>query len=556
MKEARTLCAALALLLVPLAPLVPNPARAQEAPSDLAAKVDALFAKWSSRETPGCTVAVGEGGKTILSRAYGMADLEHDVPITLDTVFEAGSVSKQFTAAAVALLARQGKLALTDDVRKYIPELPDYGTPITLDHLIRHTSGLRDWGAVAGLGGWPRGSRIHTHDHMLDIAARQKSLNFPPGAEFSYTNTGYNLLVLIAERVSGQSFQELTRKTLFEPLGMTRTQWRDDFTRIVKGRAIAYSKGDDGFHSEMPFENIYGNGGLLTTVGDLLLWNENFVHAKAGGPELIAELQRRGRLTEGREIEYAGGLFLGTYEGLPEVSHGGATAAYRAFLARYPEQRLSVALLCNAGEINSEALGREIAGLFLAGKTKPAPPQNVAEITLSPEALAARTGLYRNLRTGDAVRLEVAEGKLRSNRGTVLTPLSDKEFSIGGGAKILFDEAPHGKRAGLRVRSANGDAVAYEPVEAAAPSPAQLAQYVGEYKSDEAEAAYRVALEDGKLFLRQRPALSLALNPSYGDTFLAESGWIVRFYRKPDGTVGELSLGVTRVRDLRFVRLP
>src|SRR5689334_21992203 len=258
------------------------------------AKVDEIFAEWKAPESPGCTVAVAENGKTLLSRAYGMADLEHDVPITPATIFEAGSVSKQFTATAAFLLIQQGKLALADDVRKYVPELPDYGRPLTIDHLIHHTSGLRDWGAVAGIGGWPRGARIHTHAHMLDIASRQKALNYEPGAEFSYTNTGYNLLAVIVSRVSGESFAEFTRKNIFEPLGMKHTSWRDDFTRIVKGRAIAYVKGDDGFHSEMPFENVHGNGGLLTTSDDLLLWNENFTNPKVGGPALLEALQRRG----------------------------------------------------------------------------------------------------------------------------------------------------------------------------------------------------------------------------------------------------------------------
>jgi CubicO group peptidase (beta-lactamase class C family) len=552
MRTLRALSLPFVLLLAPVL------LRAQQAPpaaGDLSAKVDAIFAPWNSRETPGCAVAVGEAGRTVLSRAWGMADLEHDVPLTPDSVFEAGSVSKQFTAAAVTLLAQQGKLSLADDVRKYVPELPDYGTPITIDHLIRHTSGLRDWGAVAGIAGWPRGTRIHTHAHMLDIAARQKALNYQPGAEYSYTNTGYNLLVLIAERVSGQSFQDFCRQSLFEPLGMTRTQWRDDFTRIVKGRAIAYTGGAAGYRSEMPFENVFGNGGLLTTVGDLLLWTENHVHAKVGGPALVEELHRRGRLNDGREIQYAGGLFIDEYKGVPEVSHGGATAGYRAFLARYPEQKLSVAVLCNVAETDPEDLGHRTIDLFLAGRTKPVPPPPIAAVELAPERLAARTGLYRNQRTGEPLRLQVIEGRLKTGRGTGLTPLAGSRFHADNGAQATFEERPGGGRAALRLLYPDGDVILYEPVEDFAPTPAQLAEYAGEYASDEAEATYEVVLEDGKLFLRTRPVLSLPLTPSYADAFLAANGWLVRFYRKPDGKVGELSLGLGRVRDLRFARV-
>lgn len=515
--------------------------------------VDAIFAPWSSKEKPGCAVAVGEKGRTVLARAYGMADLEHDVPNTLTTVFEAGSVSKQFTAAAALLLVQQGKLKLQDDVRKYIPELPDYGVPITIDHLIHHTSGLRDWGALAGLAGWPRGTRIHTHAHMLEIAARQKSLNYEPGSEYSYTNTGYNLLVLIIERVSGQTFSEFTRQNLFAPLGMTQTQWRDDFTRIVKGRAVAYVAGEDGYHSEMPFENVFGNGGLLTTVGDLLLWNENFVHNKVGGSGLLAEQLRRGRLTNGREIEYAGGLFVGDHLGVPEVSHSGATAGYVAYLARYPEQGLSVAVLCNVAEADPGDLAHRTIDLFLAGRTKPEPPAPAA-VALAPEVLAARAGLYRNLRTGDVARLAVAGDRLKSSNGAELIPLSESRFHVSNQLQIVIDAGPDGRPTALRLLYANGDVVHFEPVAESAPTPEQLAGYAGEYTSDEAEATYRVVVEDGKLFLRARPDRSQELTPLYADAFRSEHGWLVRFRRGADGKVSEMSLGLSRVRDLRLAR--
>jgi CubicO group peptidase (beta-lactamase class C family) len=534
----------LVLFLVPgfAAAQTPNPA----------AKVDEIFAEWRSQESPGCTVAVAEKGRTLLSRAYGMADLEHDVPVTTATVFEAGSVSKQFTAAAALLLVQQGKLALSDDVRKYVPELPDYGKPITIGHLIHHTSGLRDWGAVAGLHGWPRGTRIHTHAHMLDIASRQKELNFEPGAEFSYTNTGYNLLAVIVDRVSGQSFAEFTKRNIFEPLGMKRTQWRDDFTRVVKGRAVAYVKQDDGFHSEMPFENVHGNGGLLTTAEDLILWNENFVHGKVGGPALIEALERRGRLNDGREIAYAGGLFIGTYEGLPEISHGGATAGYRAFLARYPGQRLSMAVLCNLGNIDPEGLAHRAADLFLTGK-KPAAAPVTPTVELPAAEIASRAGMYRNLRTGDVIWLDLKDGKLRTRGGRAVWPISPSLFLVENGSKLDFFTGPDGK-AGLRLLTLDGDAIPHDRAEEAAPTAAQLAEYAGEYWSGEAEAAYRIVVEDGKLVAKARPEFSAGLKPLYTDAFQSEHGWLVRFTRDGSGKVSGFTFGLSRVRALRFER--
>ncbi|HSK81750.1 MAG TPA: serine hydrolase domain-containing protein [Thermoanaerobaculia bacterium] len=532
--------------------LLPGFAAAQT--PDPAAKVDEIFAEWRSAESPGCTVAVAEKGRTLLSRAYGMADLEHDVPITTSTVFEAGSVSKQLTAAAVLLLVQQGKLSLSDDVRKYVPELPDYGKTITIEHLIHHTSGLRDWGAIAWVHGWPRGTRIYTHAHMLDIASRQKELNYEPGAEFGYTNTGYNLLVVIVDRVSGQSFAEFSRKNIFEPLGMKRTEWRDDFTRVVKGRAVAYVKRDDGFHSEMPFENIYGNGGLMTTSEDLLLWNENFIHGKVGGTALIEAMERRGRLNDGREIEYAGGLFMLTYEGLQEISHNGATGGYRAYLGRFPEQGFSVAALCNLGDTDPEGLGRRVADLFLTGKKPAAAPAPAATVELPAGEISSKAGVYRNLRTSEALRLEVKEGKLHTGRGLLLLPLSTSLFQIADlEVKLDFITGPAGTT-GLRVLYSNGDAVPFERVAEGVSTADQLAEYAGEYRSEEAEVTYRIVLEDGKLVVKGGPDISVALTPLYADGFKAGDEFIVRFTRNGNGKISGLTLSFDRVRALRFER--
>src|SRR5262245_25872546 len=214
------------------------PARAADvAPAEAGARVDAVFAAWTA-DTPGCAVGVSKDGKEVLARAYGSADLEHGIPNGAETVFEAGSVAKQFTAAAILLLAQAGKLKLDDDIKEYLPELPDYGTPITLRHLLHHTSGLRDWDGLVFAAGWPRGSRRQTQANVLDILSRQKALNFPPGTEHLYNTGAYSLLATVVERVSGKSFAQYTRDSIFEPLRMTRTQWRDDFTRIVKDRAI------------------------------------------------------------------------------------------------------------------------------------------------------------------------------------------------------------------------------------------------------------------------------------------------------------------------------
>ena len=241
-------------------------------------------------------------GQNVLAAGYGMADLEHNVRITPDSVFEVGSVTKQFTATSVLLLAQKGKLSLDDPVRKYLPEVPDYGTPITIRQMLHHTSGLRDWGIVAGIGGWPRTTRVYTLAHLLDIVSRQRALNFPPGADYSYTNTGFNLASMIVARVSGQPYPKFTHDEIFVPLDMTSTQWRDDFQRIVPNRVIAYARDGGTTRMLMPLENVIGQGGMLSTVGDLLRWNRNFTSGKVGGKSLIDSLEERGKLNDGRTI--------------------------------------------------------------------------------------------------------------------------------------------------------------------------------------------------------------------------------------------------------------
>ena len=405
---------------------------ATETPS--VAAVDAIFARWNAG-TPGCAVGVGMKGKPVLERAYGMADLEREVENAPDTIFEAGSVSKQFTAAAVLLLARDGKLSIDDPVRKYVPELPDYGVPLTIRHMLTHTSGLRDWGSIAGIAGWPRTQRAHTHAHVLDIVSRQKALNFNPGTNWSYSNTGYNLSAVIVSRVSGQSFADFSRDRIFTPLGMTRTSWRDDFKRIVKHRALAYEPAGDGYREDMPFENVHGNGGLLTTVGDLLRWNENFVTPVVGDAAFVAQQQTTAKLSDGRDQVYAFGLYVRPYRGIPEVSHSGSTAGYQAFLTRFPKQHLSVAVLCNTASAAPTQYARAVAEIYLGSALS-------ASTTSTATADApGRGGRGRGATGADTFKPDAAD--LASYAGRYASDEAETEFSIAlEGADLVLKQRP------------------------------------------------------------------------------------------------------------------
>jgi CubicO group peptidase (beta-lactamase class C family) len=372
--------------------------------------VDAIFSKWN-RATPGCAVGVAVRGKPVLMKAYGMADLEHDVPNTPETIFESGSVAKQFTAMAVMLLAKDGKLSLDDQVRKHVPELPDYGVPLTIRHMLTHTSGLRDWGSIAGIAGAPRTSREYTHAHVLDIVSRQKALNFTPGTAWSYSNTGFNLAAIIVDRVSGMPFAEFSKRRIFDPLGMTRTSWRDDHQRIVKGRAIAYSTTTGGYQIEMPFENVHGNGGLLTTVGDLLKWNENYVQPRVGDAALVGEQQKASKSHEGRDFEYGLGLYVRPLDGVKNIYHSGSTAGYRAHLNRFPDSHTSVAVLCNTSNGDATNAANAVSRLYL-GK---------------PEIVGGRTSGAAAPAPFEAANLNDLLGAYRSDEAEVtLTAMIDK----------------------------------------------------------------------------------------------------------------------------------
>jgi CubicO group peptidase (beta-lactamase class C family) len=514
-------------------------------------QVDGVFAKYNA-STPGCAVGVATDGMAVLTGGYGSADLEHDVAITPETIFEAGSVSKQFTAASVLLLAREGKLSIDDPVRKYIPELPDYGTPLLIRHMLNHTSGLRDWGSVAGIAGWPRTTRVHTHAHVLEIVSHQKALNFTPGTRWSYSNTGFNLAAMIVERVSGTSFQDFTRARLFQPLGMTHTSWRDDYTRIVKGRAIAYDENrtSGAFSTDMPFENVYGNGGLLTTVGDLLKWNENFVMPVVGNASFVAEQQQPGKFADGRTHGYALGLFVGKYKGLREVYHSGSTAGYSAFLTRFPDQHISVAVLCNVDTARATQYAHDVADLYVRDRLKPAPPVK-SEIMLFGEETDNLVGVYRNQKTG--VPLVLARDKngvrVERGRGGVLAFISPSRFVDATGQTWDVDN-----RGALHVTDEFGTVDVYERAATTKPTVTQLQELAGTYESAEAETVVTAAVEDGGLVLKRRPGTTIKLTPIYADAFTAGSLGTVIFRRDAGSKVTALSVVQGRVWDLRFAR--
>ena len=457
------------LLLASIA--LPACLTAQAPALDLTPLVNRVFSRWDSTAGPGCAVGIDRPGAPRFTRAFGEADLEYDIPNKPETIFEAGSISKQFTAAATVLLALDGKLKLEDDVRKYVPELPTYERTITIRHLLNHTSGLRDWGEIAGLAGWPRESRVHTHDHVLDILSRQRALNYPPGDRYSYTNSGYNLLAIIVSRVSGQPFATFSRERLFKPLGLTSTQWRDDFRRVVKGRAQAYTRSDSGpWELEMPFENVHGNGGLLTTVGDLLTWTAMLDRPTATWKPMVDSLHVRGILTKGDTITYALGLVVDKYRGVPMVEHSGATAGYRADLGRFPGKGIAIAVLCNAAGANPVLYASQLADSLLGSALGPvaATPQRPRADTamaILPERLRAYEGTYYSPDAETTLEISVVNDALtlfrRPSTRVTLRPTSRDSFA-GFSNRVWFTRDASGRVAALHVAGGRAYDVVFE----------------------------------------------------------------------------------------------
>src|SRR6266849_146899 len=387
-----------------------------------AAAVDEVFSDLAKPGSPGCALGVYRDGKIIYAKGYGLANIEENVPINPQSVFDIESTSKQFTAASILLLEKQGKLAVTDDVRKYLPELPDYGQKISILQLLNHTSGLRDYLALMELAGINTDS-VTTDEDALALINRQKALNFAPGSDWLYSNTGFFLLSVIVERVSGKTLREFAAENIFTPLEMTHTQFRDNHAALIANRALAYEEREnkDGYTLDVSYFEQTGDGAVHTSVEDLLKWDENFYGPRVGGKEFLSELQERGKLNGGKVLEYAKGLFIGEYRGLRTVSHGGSWGGYRAELLRFSEQHFSVACLCNLGDAGPSRRAHEVADVYLGSLMKPkeqrkpeeTEKKEKTEILLTAQQLQSYAGDYWSEELGVAYRLAVADGRIK-----------------------------------------------------------------------------------------------------------------------------------------------
>jgi CubicO group peptidase (beta-lactamase class C family) len=547
-------------------------AQTNQSPAEwVTARVDKLFAEWNRSDSPGCGLGVSRNGVPVYEHGYGMASLELGVAVTPASVFPAASISKQFTAMSILLLAGRGQLSLDDEVRKYIPEWADHRSRITIRHLLTHTSGLGDAFMLQGLAP-PREDGGDPNDAILKILARARGLNFTPGTKFEYNNGGYNLLGNIVKRVSGQSLQVFADANIFKPLGMTHTHFHDDPRMIVPNRVSGYHRDGTGLHVASENGGIVGNAGLQTTVGDLLLWEQNFGDVRVGDRALVTAMQTPAIPTGWSDgSSYGYGLEIAQYRGLRTIGHAGGDRGIASYVVRYPDQGFSVALLCNLDNIgengNATGLTQRVADIYLS-EAFTTPPRSSAtatpaSVTLSAGQLASKVGLYRDPATESVGRIFLRDGKLMGSQGVgegesvELTPVSENRFVVSGTPIVAeFVPAAPGRPQELRVTGAGPNSwVSQQVTNSFAPSSAELRAFAAEYTSADVEGRYTLAARDSGLVIQIPGRTDIVLQPIFPDGFAGAIVGVVKFSRDGGGAVTGFTANSRSARGLRFDRV-
>jgi CubicO group peptidase (beta-lactamase class C family) len=520
---------------------------------DRTAELDKIFS-WVKPGMPGCVAAASQDGKLALNRAYGLADVERNVPLSTDAVFDAGSIRKQFVAAAILLLVDEKRIALADDVRKHIPELPDYGHRITIDHLLTHTSGLRDWVPLLNFA---------TGDpDAMSMILRQKSLNFAPGEEWSYSNSGYVLLPEIVKRTSGMAFAAFLQKRVFDPLGMKQTTYVDDPESAIPNRVLAYERQGEGWRQAMLLGNDRGGAGaIFTTAADLVRWTDALAAGRLGA-FVSAKIKEPATLKNGRKLTYARGLMLETTYGGPLVWHGGSAAAYKSVVGRFVDQNISIAILCNAGEAADGRAGyaARTFDIFMAekGLRRPTAGPPSAPAGIEGVDVSSRAGLFFSERDGQPIRLTAANGRLAVAGGPALVTLAENRFKNPSGNTSFMSgdefELHFVSADRFELKSMEGAVTAYRRARPYTPSAEDLKAFAGRYESDELRGTLHIspAAKGLAVRLNDRPQ-SLPFVPVDPDAFQA-GNFLLRFGRDAAGKVVSVELTSPALRQVKFAR--
>lgn len=527
--------------------------------------VDQVFAEWDRDDSPGCAVGIYKDGEIVFARGYGMSNLEHGIPITPDSIFHVASVSKQFATFCIGLLEEEGKLSVDDEVRTYVPRLPDFGHRITIRHLIHHTSGIRDQWALLHYAGW-RQEDLVTEEDVMTLLERQTSLNFEPGEKYLYSNSGYTLLAVVIKTVSGKTIREFAHECIFEPLGMTRTHFHMDHSEIVPGRTQAYLPRDNGgYRISIPEFALSGATSLFTTVEDLAKWERNFTTAQVGTPELIAKMQQPGKLRSGEEISYGWALDNNTYRGAKVIGHAGADHGYRAHFMRLPEYGIAVSCLANSSRMTPGILCERVVDVLLGDQLEPKSESATSTANhIHNPTPADFTGTFREVKEGALLQIT-------NENGTLILDLDEPRELVPGATDTLVSKGPwpltitavaadDSAPAGVTVSTGfSPEPMRFDRIAPACYSPEQLAEFAGRYWSDELRVFYDVVAEGDSLAIDRLKHARRRLFPADRDTFfqgLFFNTLNLTFERNEAGTITGFTHTNGRIAGLSFRRVP
>ncbi|HEX2945715.1 MAG TPA: serine hydrolase [Clostridia bacterium] len=521
-------------------------------------RVDSLFSGWNNDNTPGMAVAIVKDGSVIHMQGYGMANLENGTPITACSVFDSGSLSKMLTGFAIAMLVQDKKVSLDDDIRKFIGELPDLGKVITIRNLLHHTSGLRCWSAFVNWLG-----DMETIGDVIRIIKRQKALNFNPGDEFLYCNTGYVLLARVIENATGQPFAEWTKDNIFSPLGMTNTYFCTDHNALTMNATNGYTGNGGGGYKKRMMRTPAGSSALFTTVEDLSKWLLNMDNGAVGGESVLRITREKGSLNNGKEVQYGFGLFVGQYKGVNIIEHGGECGGYRSAVSFSPDKRFGIALLSNTDTVDAWQLVRKLYDICLfdeSGIEVQGDNINKPKIAaVSSEIYDSYLGDYL-IEPGHAVSIIKENHRLywhiTGQPRFELLPVSETEFIDKDGDPVTFHRNQNGICNEVTLVWAWGKNVTATRI--ASLDLSHMKGIEGKYYSEEADTVYAIAVDEGKLVASNARHEDIVLTACSDTQFAGDPWWFrqVDFIRDENGYVLAFELtNMGQARNLRFNRM-